>query len=201
MPRRRRTAEGKRHTVACALCGLNATTPCLPWLTGKQGYGNTINPLPRPEPVNGRHRPPPVRDIPGRQRAFGAHAAGMDQAPAHPASPPRALRLLRSVRGFRPYPHQIEGASPRLTPPAAITPHRFPVRLFTFVKSATRVAEWDHCSGSRAEALFRPKELQGIALGGRKTKRCVSFPIHRTTPGPKLKQTTGVGMLRFEAPN
>lgn len=49
----------------------------------------------------------------------------MDQAPAHPASPHRAFRLLRSVRSLRSHPHKTEGASPRLIPPAAITPHWF----------------------------------------------------------------------------
>ena len=99
------------------------------------------------------------------------------------------------------YPHQIEGARPRLTPPAAITPHRFPVRLFTFGESETRVSEWDHCSGYRAKALFRAKGLQGSALGGQKNDTGVSFPIHQTRPGPKPEHASGVGMLRFEAPN
>ena len=82
-------------------------------LTCNQGHGNaTISP-PK-QPANGHHRPSPMRDISDRQGALDSNPPGLDKAPAHPASPRRTLRLLRSSRSLGPHPHQTEGASTRV---------------------------------------------------------------------------------------
>ena len=111
----------KKNDNALSACphrvyrGLNASTPCVLHLTGKQGYGNTTNHHCQPKPANGYHRPASQRYFPNGQGTVDSHPARLDETPSHSPSPPRSLRLLRSCGGFASYPDKPESAGQRLT--------------------------------------------------------------------------------------
>ena len=93
---------------------LKRSYPCLPQLTGNQRYGNTLNQHSHSKPTHGHNRPASKRHFSDGQRAVDSHAARLDETPAHSASPPWSLCLLRPRRSLGSYPYQTKGAGPRL---------------------------------------------------------------------------------------
>ena len=137
----------------------------------------------------------------GKEPSICGPSPGLDQAPAHPASPRRTLRLLRSSRSLGPHPHQTEDAGSGIE----IARH-----MSRKTKNDTQRVVFLFPNNGRATAgtVLQNGRLPVAAffgsLSGRTSNLSINGSVGSTAawrfPGTSLKQRTSKARISFIVP-